>query len=342
MAEKQRDFHSTGAHPGLPDEFQYQTAPYQNELLVHCYRFFGSLDDAEDALQETLIRAWRHWDSLKSPGALRAWLYKIATNACLDMLDTRKARSMPGLVSPSANPRDPLPAPPFGRDPIWLNPLPEELLDRQTINPEARYEIRESVSLAFLAVLQKLPGRQRVVLILRDVLGWKTAEAAELLNLSVPAVNSALQRARATLKANRLERGFSARAQADNPQTAALLDRYVRAWEAADSAHLVSLLREDVVLSMPPLPAWYQGRTAVKQFLDIHLFGGQAQGRFRLVATRANGSPAFAAYQRDEQGVYRMGGLQVIRLEHGQIAQIDDFLALDERLFARFNLPLSL
>jgi RNA polymerase sigma-70 factor (ECF subfamily) len=325
-------FSSTGS-----DEFQHLTDPYQHELLVHSYRFLGSLDDAEDALQETLLRAWRKWDTLKSPGALRAWLYKIATHVSLDMLDHRKARSMPVLGSPPADPRDPLPAP--VNEPIWFEPLPEEYLDWQNINPEAKYETRESISLAFLTVLQTLPVRQRVALILMDVLGWRAQEVADLLDVSAAAVNSALQRARATLKDHQLDGGFYHRVSPENPQAAALLTRYVQAWENADSAGLVYLLREDAVLSMPPLPAWYRGRQAIKTFLDTHLFTGEALGRFRLVPTQANGSPAFAAYQRDENGIYRPGGLQVLQLAGSQIAQVDDFLAFDERLFQRFRLP---
>jgi RNA polymerase sigma-70 factor, ECF subfamily len=321
------------------DEFQHLTDPYQHELLVHSYRFLGSLDDAEDALQETLLRAWRKWDTLKSPGALRAWLYSIATHVSLDMLDHRKARSMPVLQSQPASPGDALPAP--VNDPVWFEPLPEEYLDWKNINPEAKYETRESISLAFLTVLQTLPVRQRVALILMDVLGWRAQEVADLLGLSAAAVNSALQRARATLKARQPQGGFSHSATAGDPQAAALLTRYVQAWENADSAGLVYLLREDVVLSMPPLPAWYQGREAVKAFLDTHLFTGAAQGRFRLVPTRANGCPAFATYQRDASGVYRPGGIQVLQLAGDQIAQIDDFLAFDERLFQRFKLSVS-
>jgi RNA polymerase sigma-70 factor, ECF subfamily len=321
------------------DAFQRLTEPYHHELLVHAYRFLGSLDDAEDALQETLLRAWRRWETLREPGYLRAWLYKIDTHVCLDMLDHRKARTMTALKSLPANPGDPLPAP--INDPIWLEPLPDEYLGHTSSNPEARYEIRESVSLAFLAVLQTLPARQRVALILMDVLGWKAQEVAELLNLSAAAVNSALQRARATLKTRQPEGGFYGRAPAENPQTSALLTRYVQAWENADSLNLVSLLREDVVLTMPPLPAWYQGRLAVKEFFDTHLFGPQASGRFRLAAVRANGCPAFAVYQRDEHGVYRPGGIQVIGLRDEQIAQIDDFLSFDERLFRHFKIPLT-
>ena len=183
--------HSTGSD----DHFRQLTEPYQRELLVHCYRLLGSAEDAEDALQETWVRAWRRLDSLKDQAALRAWLYRIATNVALDMIAQRKARCLATSAFAPADPHDRLP--PSVNDPIWLEPLPDNYLDEHTLTPEARYEIHESVTLAFLAALQQLPGRQRAVLLLRDVLGWHAAEVADLLELTLAAVNSALQRARA-------------------------------------------------------------------------------------------------------------------------------------------------
>ena len=318
-------------------EFQHLAEPYQHELLVHCYRILASMEDAEDALQETMLRAWRRLDSLKDPSAMRAWLYKIATNVSLDMLDNRKKRSMPNRLYPSADPRLPLPAP--INDPIWIDPLPDWYLGGQIPSPEARYEARESVTLAFLIVLQELPGRQRAVLILHDVLGWKAQEVAALLDITIAAVNSSLQRARATLKKNHYSPKSPGRVGVDSSESADLLVRYVEAWETADSARLTSLLREDAILSMPPVPAWYQGRNRIKEFLDSFLFKREAQRRFRLVATRANGCPAFAVYQLDDSGSYQPAALQILIIEGGQIVRIDDFLALDEKLFARFKLP---
>ncbi len=329
---------SAADRPAVDDEFQHLVDPYQRELLVHCYRMLGSQEDAEDALQETLLRAWRRLDSLKEPASMRAWLYKIATNVSLDMIAHHKARCLPAQIYAPADPHDPLPA--SITEPIWLEPLPEFYVDEQDLSPEARYEARESVTLAFLAALQQLPGRQRAVLILRDVLGWKTAEVAELLDLTIVAVNSALQRARATLKKHQHDRAFQPVTPLDNAQLTALLTRYVQAWETADSTGLVSLLREDAVLTMPPVPAWYHGRAAIKDFLDSFLFAGQFKGRFRVSTTRANGCPAFAVYLRDEDGAHRPSALHVLTVEHHQIAQIDDFLTFDNRLFARFHLPL--
>ena len=321
--------------PREPRDFEALTNPYRRELTVHCYRILGSFEDAEDALQEALVRAWRQLSSLQSPAALRAWLYKIATNVSLNMLAARQARSLPPARLPAADPRAPLPAP--SPEALWLEPLPDEYLAGFSPGPEARLETKESVSLAFLTVLQRLPGRQRAVLILRDVLGWQAQEVAELLDASVPAVNSALQRARATLKKHPRP------AAGVDQQDAALLAEFVQAWEMSDAARLTALLREDAVFSMPPLPAWYHGRSAIQAFLTAQIFiAGQAGRQFRLVATRANGCPAFASYQRDAAGRYRPGALIVLTLAGAQIVQIDDFLASDNQLFFRFHLPLLL
>ena len=220
---------------------------------------------------------------------------------------------------------------------MWLEPLPDTLIDeRPASDPAARYEIRESVEIAFLVVLQNLPGRQRAVFILRDVLGWKANEVADLLDTSVPAVNSALQRARATMKEIRPD-------PTADPTTGAelndLLARYVAAWEAANSAKLVDLLHQDAILTMPPLAEWYLGRSAIQWFLDLRLFGEGASGRFRLVSTRANGSPAFAVYERDDKGDFRCAALQVLTISAGQILQVHDFLAPSDRLLSIFDLP---
>jgi RNA polymerase sigma-70 factor (ECF subfamily) len=320
-------------------DFQRMTEPYRHELLVHCYRFFGSVDDAEDALQETFLRAWRRLDTLKDPAALRAWLYRIATNVCLDLIDYHKSRSMPSAGTQPYDPEAELPAP--LQELVWLEPLPGHFLQGQIQNPEVRYEIQESVKIAFLTVLQELPSRQRAVLILRDVLGWKSQEVAGLLDLSVAAVNSALQRARETMKKYQRE-DPSLGTDIDDPDTRSLLDRYVLAWEKADPAGLVSLLREDAILTMPPSPAWYQGRPAIRKFLETHLFTAAASGRFRLTPVQANGCPAFAIYQLDEAGAYRANAVSVLDGGGGQISRLDSFLTFDGKLFARFGLPLFL
>ena len=284
------------------------------------------------------MRAWRQLSSLQSPAALRAWLYKIATNVSLNMLAARKARSMPPARLPAADPHAPLPA--ASPEALWLEPLPDEYLEGFSPGPEARLEAKESVSLAFLTVLQRLPGRQRAVLILRDVLGWQAQEVAELLDASVPAVNSACS--------GRGPRSKQPRPARDGPagvgeQDAALLAEFVQAWEMADAARLTALLRDDAIFTMPPLPAWYQGRSAIQAFLSEQVFSAEPAGRqFRVRATRANGCPAFASYQLDTAGIYRPGALMVLTLARAQIAQIDDFLAVDDNYLSRFHFPLLL
>jgi RNA polymerase sigma-70 factor (ECF subfamily) len=313
--------------------------PYRRELLVHCYRMLGSFEDAEDTVQETFLRAWRRLESFEGRAPFRAWCYKIATHAALDARDHRRVRSLPTITRPPADPRDPLPPP--STELLWLEPLPDAVLAAESAGPEALYDVRESVALAFLAALQHLPGRQRAVLILRDVLAWRADEVAELLDMTVAAVNSALQRARATMRALPAAYRAAAPPPAADAWMATLLSRYVEAWESADVVRLAALLRDDAVLTMPPLPAWYQGRVAIQDFLLGHLFTGDAAGRFRLVPTRANGCPAFAAYTRGADGIFRPGGLQVLDIAGDRIAAIHDFLALDDRLFARFGLALT-
>jgi RNA polymerase sigma-70 factor (ECF subfamily) len=315
---------------------------YRRELLAHCYRMLGSFEDAEDGLQETLLRAWRGVERFEGRSTVRAWLYKIATNVCLDVLASRRRRALPSASFAAADPRDPLPGP--IEDSFWVEPIPDALIDlRPGVNPDARYEARESVALTFLAALQVLPGRQRAVLILRDVVGWSASEVAEHLDVTVAAVTSALERARASMR----EQGAGGAprpsgAAAEDGRTVALLSRYVDAWHAGDVEALLAVLHEDVVFTMPPLPLWYRGVAAVRGFLEGALFVGDAAERFRLLATAANGCPAFAAYQLHEDGVYRFGALQVLTIEHGRVVQIDDFLALSDRLVTAFELRRTL
>ncbi|MGH2593237.1 MAG: RNA polymerase subunit sigma-70, partial [Anaerolineae bacterium] len=291
------------ARAGDQHEFSSLTEPYRRELQVHCYRILGSLQDAEDLVQETLLRAWRRIDTYEGRASLRAWLYKIATNACLDALDKYPRRALPATTHPISDPSQP-PAPPAGEaGHVWLEPLPDDLLAESATGPEARYAMHESVTLAFLAALQVIPPRQRVVLILRDVLDWRASEVAELLDLTVSAVNSALHRARTTLARHYHTGGRDAMKMLRSEDSLrALLDRYVHAWESADVDGLTALLKEDATLNMPPSPSWYRGRTAIQAFFASYLFSGDARGRWRLQATRANAQPAFALYQLDETG----------------------------------------
>ena len=299
--------------------FEELVDPYRRELLVHCYRMLGSLDDAEDAVQDALTRAWAGRDTFVRPTSIRAWLYRIATNACLDAIDRRRREARgPGTAA--------------------VVPAPDEILLRiaaPDAGPEARYTERESVSLAFLTVLQILPPRQRAVLLLRDVLAMRATEVASLVDLSVPAVNSALQRARVTVRArHRPEAVGTSGAGATAPHLRTLLDRYVRAWEAADIAGLVGLLRDDAVLAMPPIPSVVGGR-AIGAFLAEAILVGA--GPHRLVAAAANGQPAFAAYVRTGSGP-RLGlfSLLVLSTDGRRVTRIDAFK--DRRAIGRFGL----
>ena len=224
-------------------------------------------------------------------------------------------------------------------DSIWLEPLPDEYLNTQLPGPEARYDTRESVTLAFVAVLQLLPARQRAILILRDVLGWQSEETADLLKISLAAANSALQRARATMDRHQSDWAFLLSTRIENSQTELLLTRYRQAWENADITMLVNLLREDANLSMPPAPAWFHGRSAIAVFYGVLLSGKEGTRWLRLLPASANGCPAFATYELGEDRVYRPVSMQILSIEQNQIARIDTFLVNNSRLFEAFGLP---
>jgi RNA polymerase sigma-70 factor, ECF subfamily len=326
------------ARAGDTQAFATLTEPYRRELLLHCYRLLGSLHDAEDMVQETLLRAWRRLNTFEGRGAFRAWLYTIATHVCLDARAAQPRRTLPPRHAPPADPHQPY-APPI-REPIWLEPFPDDLIAAPDANPEARYTLHESVSLAFLTALQLLPPRQRAVLILRDVLDWHAAEVAALLTVTVPAVNSALHRARTTVRrqAPATDGDALPLLPTPDPPTRVLLEQYVRAWEAADVAALVALLKQDATLAMPPSPSWYQGRDAIGTFLAAHVFAGDAGGRLRLRPVRANAQPAFAVYQRDAPAdPYRAFGIQVLTLGDAGVAAITNFS--DPTLFPTFGAP---
>jgi len=323
------------AQAGDQMAFETLVGAYRRELLVHCYRMLGSFHDAEDLVQETLLRAWEKRATLMSPGAYRGWLYRIATNLCLDRLRSAPRRSLPPETHPVSSPKSPLPNP--VREPIWLEPFPDDLLADEHSDPQERAESRERITLAFLVALQHLTPVQRAVLLLREVLSWKASEVAEWLNLSVPAVNSALQRARHTLHQYYI--GSEAQMALPRPQLQNLLDRYVALWEQADIPGLVELLREDAWFTMPPLPVWVQGRAAIAELFQSPLF--QVSRQRHLMQTRANGSPAFGLYQWDaEAGVYELFGLVVLDVVSEQIAHIVAFL--EPTSFSSFALPPTL
>jgi RNA polymerase sigma-70 factor (ECF subfamily) len=305
------------ARAGDRDAFASLVAPHRRGIHVHCYRMLGSLHDAEDLLQEVLLRAWRSLDRFEGRASVQSWLYRIATNACLDALKSRRRRVLPDSFT---SPDDPRATPKPALDEPWLEPYPDHLLDA---DPARRYEARETTALAFLTAIQRLTPRQRAVLILRDALGFSANEAAEMLETTVDSVNGSLKRARVAV-------GHTNGRQEASGEEEALVARYVAAWEAADVDALVGLLSEDARMTMPPTPSWYDGREAIGAFLR-EFFGGLGRGS-RIRVTRANGQPACA--------VYVEGGLlavQVLTVDGSRIASITGFT--EPRLLAQFRLP---
>jgi RNA polymerase sigma-70 factor (ECF subfamily) len=327
----------TAIRAGDEAAFTALVARHRRELHVHCYRMLGSFDDAEDVVQETFFRAWRSRHGIKDGLTVRAWLYRIATNACLSFLD--RHRRQPQIATPAtdrvAEQRVTVP---------WLQPYPDALLDDAasgTGEPDAVVVSKETIELAFLVAIQHLPPKQRAALILRDVLGWPATETAASLEMSVTAVKSALQRARGTLRTqlprNR-EDWMPAPSATDEER--AILRRYVAAHEDADPAALAALLRADARMTMPPEPGWYVGREAVVELWSAVMVGPQAWGQWRSLATWANRHPAVAHYlRRPDQPTYRAANLDVLRVESGEIVEITGF---DARTFAAFDLALEL
>ena len=316
----------------LSDEFVRRTDPYRRELLAHCYRMLGSIHDAEDQVQETLIRAWRSYGDFEGRASMRTWLYRIATNTCLRALETRERRPLPSGLGGPGDPDGTFAA---ARPEVpWLQPLPDAALGGQLPgDPSSVVASRASMRLALIAALQYLPPRQRAVLILRDVLGWHAPEVAELLGISTAAGNSVLQRARAQLERLAPEED-DIREPAD-PGVRALLNRYAAAFETADVRLLTELLREDAVLEMPPLPTWFAGRELIGRFLARRVL--VRAGDFRLLPVAANFQPAFAAYDRAEDGAHRAHAIMVVTVRGGRIGRIVSFN--DDTLFPAFGLP---
>jgi len=322
--------------------FERLAEPFRREIKLHCYRMLGSLHEAEDLVQETYLRAWRNFDSFEERGSFRAWLYKIATNACLNALASRKnaRRWLPDRRLPATMQMpDGTPA----TDVAWLEPYPDSHLEGiadDAPGPEARYASREAVQLAFVAVIQQLPPRQRAALLLCDVLGWSAIEAATLLDGSTASINSALQRARETL-AKHYPDGEPPVAAPPTPAQQKLLGRYLQAWERLDVDSFVALLKEDATYTMPPIPQWYAGREAIRTFFA---WAWRAYDGYRLVPTAANGQPAFAAYSRARADApWTAHSIQVLSFEHDMISGLTLFAKPDgPRLFGAFGLPLTL
>jgi RNA polymerase sigma-70 factor (ECF subfamily) len=323
------------ARAGDGEAFRALTEPHRRELQVHCYRMLGSVQDAEDAVQDTLLAAWQGFGGFEGRASLRTWLYRIATNRCLDARRAASRRPAKEWDVPGVEP----PEPTRLGEVAWLQPYPDALLEGGTggpLGPEARYEQTEAVSLAFVTALQVLPPRQLAVLVLRDVLGFHASEAADMLGTTVESVNSALKRARASLQRRRPAGGGEPPPASGSPGEVAIVAKFVSAWESADTDALVALLTDDVFMSMPPMPFEYEGRDVVARFC-ASLFG--AGRRFDLVPTRANGQPAFGAYLRAPTGIRHGVGLYVLTLTGDRICAMTRF---DNSVLPWFGLPRSL
>jgi RNA polymerase sigma-70 factor (ECF subfamily) len=307
-----------------------QLEQHRTALTGHCYRMLGSVVDADDAVQETMVRAWRNLERFEERASLRTWLYRIATNVCLDALAARGRRARPMEEGPSNTIEDPLVV---HERTHWLEPIPDAQAVPSDADPAERTMLRESIRLAFVAAIQHLPPKQRAVLLLTEVLGWSAAETAACLETSVASVNSALQRARATLQSRDVRRSEPL----GEPQ-AQLLERYVTAFERYDVDALASLLHEDATFSMPPYALWLQGPAPVREWLAGRGLGCQGS---RLLPTTACGSPAFGQYRAHPEGGHRPWGLIVLELRGDRIAGWNTFLDT-ETLFPRFGLPLAL
>jgi RNA polymerase sigma-70 factor, ECF subfamily len=316
---------------------QSDLEPFRRELTGYCYRMLGSGFEAEDAVQETLLRAWRNAAGFEGRSSVRSWMYRIATNVCIDMQRQVQRRARPMEMGPASAPVESLLGPMLPET-TWITPIPDATIAPDGGDPAETAEYRESVRLAFITALQHLPARQRASLILCEVLRWQAGEVAELLDMSVPAVNSSLQRARATLRDLPAEPGPSTLDVAD----AELLERYVDAFERYDIERLVTLLHEDAVQSMPPFELWLRGAENIGRWMVEP--GPSACRGSRLLATSANGCPAFGQYKPDPAGGYAPWALQVLEISAGRIVGMQFFLDfLDpERLFPQFGLPLHL
>ena len=325
------------ARAGDENAFARLVEPHRGVLHAHCYRMLGSVHDAEDALQETLLKAWRGLSGFEGRSSLRSWLFAIATNACLRAIERRPKRVLPIDYAPAADPHDGLGEPVV--ESVWVEPYPDETLglEEGLAGPEARYEQRESVELAFIAALQHLPPRQRAVLILRDVLGFSAREVAEALETTPTGVDSALQRAHKAVNERLPERSQQAvLSSLDDEGLREIVDGFVDAWERADVDTVVAMLTSDGAMTMPPLPTWYRGREAVTAFLEAVALSGDK--RWRLVPVRANGQPAFGKYIWDEgREAFAPHSISVLTLAGEGIAEVTTFL--DPELIPRFGLP---
>lgn len=314
------------------EEFPQLADPFRRELLAHCYRMLGSVHDAEDLVQETYLRAWRGYAAFEGRSSLRTWLHRIATNTCLDALESRKRRPLPtGLGAPDSHPSEELRE---QTDIPWLEPVPDAMVGADGADPAAIVSSRESIRLAFVAALQHLPPRQRAVLLLRDVLRWRAAEVADQLDTTVASVNSSLQRARAQLR-----EVMPSEDTVDEPTSRAdreLLERYVTAFEKKDIGAIVGLFTQDAVWEMPPFPSWYKGPAHIGELIRTACPAGP--GDMRLIPAELNGQPSFAMYVRGSVGEpFLPWNLHVLTVREGAVAHVVAFF--DTSLFSYFGLP---
>jgi RNA polymerase sigma-70 factor, ECF subfamily len=322
------------ARAGDEDAFRRLVEPHQAALRAYCYRMLGSVQDAEDALQDALLSAWRGLPRFEGRSSLRSWLYRIATNACLKTIERRPKRVLPVDFGPAADPHDD-PASPLVES-LWVEPFPDDRLGDDLARPDAVYEKRESVELAFIAALQHLPARQRAVLLLREVLGFSGGEVAAALDSTPEAVYSALQRAHSAIERLPDRSQQATLSTLGHVRLRRLVDRYVEAWERGDVDELAAMLTEDAAMAMPPRPTWYQGRDAVAAFLRAWPLAGDL--RSRLIPTSANGQLAFGHYTRGgETGNYLAHGVQVLTLRGDEIETMTVFLTPEA--LATFGLP---
>ncbi|HEX7704085.1 MAG TPA: RNA polymerase subunit sigma-70 [Kofleriaceae bacterium] len=329
--EKSSVDHVRAARAGDEQAFRALVEPHRNELRAYCYRMAGSIDEADDLVQDSLLRAWRGLATFEERASVRTWLYRVTANVCIDRLRNRTARKRVEDASPAASPDGPMQPP---TPDAWLGPCPPAVY--ATESPEARYRARESVSFAFLAALQLLPAKQRATLIARDVLGWSADECAEILDATPVSIESALRRARETI-ASRAPT-WEAR-KPDDPSTREILTRYLDAWDRADARALVVLLHEDAVMTMPPLPLWLSGPPAIARSIDRMVFAACTPGTFRVIHAEANGLPALGVYKRDGARFVPYA-LHTLALDGDLVRGLTAFL--DTRLFATFGLASAL
>lgn len=316
--------HLDAARAGDSDAFGHLVEPFRGELHAHCYRMLGSVHDAEDAMQESLVRAWRGLKGFDDRATIRPWLYKIATNRCLTLIERRGRRELPADLSPGA----PV------TETTWLEPYPDQTMGWAGLGPEASYVAREGVELAFVAALQYLSAGQRAVLVLREVLGFPAREVADLLDTTVASVNSSLQRARKVLAGRLPDRSQQATLRSlDDEAVRKLADQYATAWESGDVEAIVAMLTDDAKYAMPPLPEWYEGPAGIREFL----VRGPMTTTWRFLPAHANGQLAFGTYRWDEdRAAYLAAGLDVLSLRGTKIAEVVSFLTQD---FTMFGLP---